>query len=84
MTKRKAIEAALRRYDDDGSAENLAEFCLNTGIVLGLRMAADFIAPGDDPEATDEQAALNETLELFEQELCAKANRLAKKARAKK
>lgn len=45
MSKRQLIKALLQKYDDDGSAENLAVRSLNEGIILGLRKAAKLAKP---------------------------------------
>lgn len=70
MTKRKAIEAALFKYDDDGDADALAERSYTAGRIAGLRNAAAMLLP---------------SYCCFEQEkIYNRANQLAKKARAKK
>lgn len=69
MTKRKAIEAALLKYDDDGDADALADRSYDSGRIAGLRNAA----------------AMLPSYCCFEKEkIYNRADKLAKKARAKK
>lgn len=72
MTKRKAIEALLRQYDDDGSAENLADRAYEYGRIAGRGEAIAQLPSEGLIRAWDAKRKLRRY-----------ANALAKKARAK-
>lgn len=75
MTKKKAIEAALRQYDDDGSAESLAERTYEAGRIAGLREAAKI-------RSVDGRCA-GGAISVSRAAITDYANALAKKARTK-